>query len=125
MSAHWPAPASAASNTSGCLSREQVSFWPRPVTTCSAQTLSTRAPTFCIVPPTPPTLSVPPTDRWMKSVSIGGVRPTAAAASVSSAQLTPASTSATCRPVSMPWIVARPRLSTAMPPGTSACPKFE
>ncbi len=103
--------------------REHSTRLPSPVTTSSAWTVSTWAPTFCMVPPVPPTLSVPPIERCTKSVSIGGVSPTAAAASSSSDHVTPASTSA--HPSSMPWMVRRRRASMAMPPGTSAWPKLE
>ena len=76
-----------------------------------------------MVPPVPPTLSVPPIDRCTKSVNIGGVRPRGAAAASSSDHVTPASTSASW-PL-MLWIVRRLRASMAMPPGTSAWPKLE
>jgi hypothetical protein len=41
---------------------EQVTFFPSPVTTSMSITLSLCTPNAEVVPPTPPTIRVPPTD---------------------------------------------------------------
>jgi hypothetical protein len=73
-----------------------------------------------VVPPKPPTESVPPTVVPRKSVSTAGVSPCSSVASSSLRQVMPASTMA-CSGV-MAWIRSSALMSMTMPPATWLCP---